>query len=907
MKSSAFAAKGIKLTAFAIAMLMIASFGIEFLAIGLVLGIAYAAWSYLPATGLGTGQRRRSGVNTQLVMLGVGALAVCAVALMISAVPGPAPIAGADTDAARATATYKGVEYCKTCHGEGGFGGDEYTGWAETGHGRDFTKRPYHGTDINMFTQSGGSCQKCHVVAYNQTAIGGWDPAQAWNSTYNSGLGGIQCENCHGPGSLHNGGSTGIIAAPTVNQSCNGDGVSFCHGPGGHDGPMAGTTAWYNSLHAPTNEQNAATPFSYQNANCAKCHSPSQYDPSINSSNPNYNITKDNYVGVACYDCHDMHGDEFESQLKYTKEDTCVRCHTADKTAVAPGKSPGHRTQKEMFSGTMGANVTGTVGMPGVTCADCHMWYTPAPVRGVYLSQYTGYPKTSDHSMTPTAEACEACHSTLPLTMPNYAMPPNANGANATNWTNWDTWLTNYEREVGKWNTTIEDWQKETTPLLTAAIANVTAAKAAIDTARADETKDPATIASATALWGDAYWNEKLVENDKSNGVHNHDYALALLRDAITKSKQAIALMTTNTGPVANAGPNRVASTNQEITFDGSASTDLDGTIIGWLWDFGDGANSTEMTATHSYTQHGFYYVKLTVTDNKGTQASTYITVFINDVAPRANAGPDQTVNLGDSVLFSGASSDDPDGDIDNFTWEFGDGEMGYGEQVTHAYAKAGIYIVKLTVVDDDNGIAVDFLLVTVLGPGGSGGNKAPTAVAGNDLSTAPNTKVSFNGSASTDADGTIQNYTWSFGDGTFGYGAAVDHTYATPGVYAVILTVTDNQGAAGMDIVIVGVQTVTPPVDLTPLQNNLTSLKTDLGKATTTVDNVQKDTASMKKDVSDTKKSVDSLAGNLGMYMAVVLIIAIVAALVLYMMAGSKAALLQKQLDGMKEGKKEA
>jgi Tol biopolymer transport system component/PKD repeat protein len=52
-----------------------------------------------------------------------------------------------------------------------------------------------------------------------------------------------------------------------------------------------------------------------------------------------------------------------------------------------------------------------------------------------------------------------------------------------------------------------------------------------------------------------------------------------------------------------------------------------------------------------------------------------------------------------------------------------------------------------------------------------------------------------FNGSASSDSDGTIASYAWSFGDGTTGSGATVSHAYAASGTYSVTLTVTDNGG----------------------------------------------------------------------------------------------------------------
>ena len=58
-------------------------------------------------------------------------------------------------------------------------------------------------------------------------------------------------------------------------------------------------------------------------------------------------------------------------------------------------------------------------------------------------------------------------------------------------------------------------------------------------------------------------------------------------------------------------------------------------------------------------------------------------------------------------------------------------------------------------------------------------------------------TALSFDGSGSTDPDGTIASYAWDFGDGGTGSGPAPSHTYATAGLYTVSLTVTDNVGAS--------------------------------------------------------------------------------------------------------------
>jgi len=72
-----------------------------------------------------------------------------------------------------------------------------------------------------------------------------------------------------------------------------------------------------------------------------------------------------------------------------------------------------------------------------------------------------------------------------------------------------------------------------------------------------------------------------------------------------------------------------------------------------------------------------------------------------------------------------------------------------------------------------------------------------------------------FDGSASSDADGSISAYAWSFGDGRTGSGRTINHSFASAGSYTVTLTVTDNAGASAVsseDITLT--VTVTPPDD---------------------------------------------------------------------------------------------
>ncbi len=84
--------------------------------------------------------------------------------------------------------------------------------------------------------------------------------------------------------------------------------------------------------------------------------------------------------------------------------------------------------------------------------------------------------------------------------------------------------------------------------------------------------------------------------------------------------------------------------------------------------------------------------------------------------------------------------------------------------------------------------------------------NLPPIANAGLDQTTSVGTAVTFNGSGSSDADGTITSYAWSFGDGTTGTGSIVNHTYSASGTKTVTLIVTDNSGARTSDVAFVTV-----------------------------------------------------------------------------------------------------
>jgi PKD repeat protein len=180
-------------------------------------------------------------------------------------------------------------------------------------------------------------------------------------------------------------------------------------------------------------------------------------------------------------------------------------------------------------------------------------------------------------------------------------------------------------------------------------------------------------------------------------------------------------------------------------------------------------------------------------------------------------------------VAFDASSSVDSDGTITTYTWDFGDGQTGAGESGSHVFTVEGTFTVELTVVDDDGAIDTTSKTINVAAPE----NALPEA----NISVSPTTgpaplAVTFNANGSTDADGTITAYSWDFGDGNSGAGATAMHTYTAPGVFAVVLTVTDNEGAADDDTVII---TVTAPGNQAPIPS--VSATPEAGVAPLTVD----------------------------------------------------------------------
>jgi hypothetical protein len=327
---------------------------------------------------------------------------------------------------------------CAACHS-----GPAST-WMETGHAT-FFEHQIDGGDDPANTHYNEGCIGCHTVGYDTTATnGGFDDVQAtlgwvfpdtlqpgnWddiatNFAALAAKSNIQCENCHGAGSLHKGDVTKIDISLEEGM------CGRCHEDGHYH---RRNTMWKNSGHG------SGTSFARgTSASCAPCHSGwgfiAKVDPAsdLEQKTGNQNLT--------CAVCHDPHsGENGEHQIRKQSDVTlgdgtvitkggtgklCVNCHIGRREAITYAQNPGshfgphHSNQGDMLFGanviTWGMVVGNSTHKDALEniCVDCHMFETPADGEA-------GHDQVGDHTWNMSKEvegvevenaaACVRCH-----------------------------------------------------------------------------------------------------------------------------------------------------------------------------------------------------------------------------------------------------------------------------------------------------------------------------------------------------------------------------------------------------------------------------------------------------------------------------------------------------------------
>jgi fibronectin type 3 domain-containing protein len=324
--------------------------------------------------------------------------------------------------------TYLGVSSgpatCELCHSE------KYAEWEETGHYSIFEE----GMNGILSDHYASYCIKCHTTGYNSAAINdGFDDRTQYVSIYGMDttfvfpdsadlvdfygspdghlypgvydsllvffpnsmeLARIQCESCHGPGSEH----IGVLGDSRIVATIGAENCAYCHDSGTHH---VYPEQWDYSGHASPTRY----PADHSNENpyyktCLRCHTGYgfiQFVEGVNPYSPDFN---NEYSPITCASCHDPHSDANPHQLR-TVEATlangevvveggigklCMNCHQSRREANsytdAPHShyGPHYVPQADMLLGTNAVTfgqvlpTSPHISATANSCVDCHMY-----------------------------------------------------------------------------------------------------------------------------------------------------------------------------------------------------------------------------------------------------------------------------------------------------------------------------------------------------------------------------------------------------------------------------------------------------------------------------------------------------------------------------------------------------
>ena len=199
-------------------------------------------------------------------------------------------------------------------------------------------------------------------------------------------------------------------------------------------------------------------------------------------------------------------------------------------------------------------------------------------------------------------------------------------------------------------------------------------------------------------------------------------------------------------------------STTDTISFT-DQSSDADGQVVAWAWDFGDGATADTAAPQHSYSHSGTYTVTLVVSDDDGN-ASPVATqkITVSNASPTAmfKVAPEEP-RVAVSTVFDASGSYDVDGSIASYAWDFdGDGVFDVdstSSDVEYTFAEAGEVTVVLKVTDDEGSSSTVKKTLTVL-PSLSAVREIDTCLPDDETITGGTVKVTITITANTEVHG---------------------------------------------------------------------------------------------------------------------------------------------------------
>jgi hypothetical protein len=233
--------------------------------------------------------------------------------------------------------------------------------------------------------------------------------------------------------------------------------------------------------------------------------------------------------------------------------------------------------------------------------------------------------------------------------------------------------------------------------------------------------------------YGSHYWDLEyttyLVDVQQPDGRFDEDRTLGFWFGDWQPMSTSWALLILSEGlyealPVAIISPYQYGTTDPlwyegEVQFDGTLSrhTDPERELVEFAWDFGDGGTASGTLApTHTYGDNGVYAVTLVITDDVGNAGSDTLPLTVENVAPTVGeiSAPVDPVEVGTAIEVSTVFTDPGTLDTHTAEWDWGDGGTTQGivdehngsgsVQGTYTYTTPGVYLISVTVTDDDGG-----------------------------------------------------------------------------------------------------------------------------------------------------------------------------------------------------------
>ena len=241
----------------------------------------------------------------------------------------------------------------------------------------------------------------------------------------------------------------------------------------------------------------------------------------------------------------------------------------------------------------------------------------------------------------------------------------------------------------------------------------------------------------------------------------------------------------------------------ENIIFDASESYDIDGDVEFYYWNFDDGYTSNQAYFEHEYKNAGIYNVSLKIIDDLQDITTIYYTIEVINKLPNVSFGiTPEAGNTLETFQFTDFSYDD-DGEIELWIWNFGDGNTSSLQNPNHQFSLPGIYLITLSVTDDQDGTNLTTLEIEVTNSPPNPDIRIPAGInLGNKEWKVPKEQmISINGDVTFDNEGDDLQFFWTVNEQSLS-GESIEFIFSEQTTLE--LRVLDSRGDEATEIFII-------------------------------------------------------------------------------------------------------